>query len=353
MMGGANPFSVQLSISAELEQAMAEVSPPRAVKVAIDARRPRLIAEAMAPANCTLAESFQEVLDWLEDARPCLILLRVRDCLAELGEGAEEDPDAPDWLLLSWTPEDAPAKDKMRYACSKKTLRENFEGLRFKEFFGEDRTSFTLEAVLASCGPMSEEEREAVSTRSERYARLVEEERAHQAGGGTSASPSSPPRRIDYGLRAPPVRALPSFEEAVRRLRLREGGAEEAGEGVVVAQLRVVEGAHGGHDGRELSGSVLPDATLNEGAGGCRWLPADSACYALARLDAERLLLLVWRPEGADPADKVLYSASKVAVRLAAEGAAEGRDVVLVEAADEIELGEGLRGVGVGGGAAE
>jgi len=327
--------SMQLGISLDLEEAVTENEQRgfRAVKVVIDYRRPRLVAQALLTASSDLSEGLEGVIGLLEDAKPCIILLWVRDCLGTLVEQEGAEAANVDWLLLSWTPEDAPPKDKMKYACSKKTLREKFKGMCFKELFLEDRSSLTLDAALASCKPMSEEERDAVSTREERYAKQIENVRDAQTGAGAP--------QIDYGLRGRRIESLPSFDEALERLCA--GGDANA----LVARIATVEVAYGVMNGRELSGEALLGVTFGSSSSNIGdKLPTREACYVLLRLRDGRLVLLVWRPKGAASGDKYLYSASRPAVRILVEGKAENREVEVLEAADLLELNDGLKSIG-------
>lgn len=63
------------------------------------------------------------VLSLIEKNQPCYILYRL-DSKNELGY---------EWLFISWSPDTAPIREKMLYASTKSTLKQEFGTAQIKE----------------------------------------------------------------------------------------------------------------------------------------------------------------------------------------------------------------------------
>ncbi|KAK3885821.1 hypothetical protein Pcinc_009994 [Petrolisthes cinctipes] len=78
------------------------------------------------------------VLPLLKEKQPCYILYRLD---SEAHGGYE-------WVLLSWSPDDSPIREKMLYASTKATLRKEFGATQIKdEVFGTVQDDVSLEGL--------------------------------------------------------------------------------------------------------------------------------------------------------------------------------------------------------------
>lgn len=94
-------MQTDLGLAADIEEQVEAQDPPvRAVKVAIDKRRPRWVLQETLPQSASLADDFQGVLALLQMSEPCALLVRVKDSA---------------WVIVVWTPEGPAAKEKQQY----------------------------------------------------------------------------------------------------------------------------------------------------------------------------------------------------------------------------------------------
>lgn len=125
MLGGAN---ANLALEPRLKERLA-VEPPRAVKVDVDPAAEQLVLSGEVASGTEPTEVFQAVAALLSDQEPCLVLLR----LEGLAEGLRG------WAMVAWTPEASPVKLRMLCASSRRTLREEFPELGFREYNASER----------------------------------------------------------------------------------------------------------------------------------------------------------------------------------------------------------------------
>jgi len=98
------------------------------------------------------------VLAMLQDEQPCFILYRL---------DSSEDTTGYQWLLITWSPDDSPVREKMMYASTKATLKLEFGGGQISdEFFATSMEDISLSAFQkhrrsqSSPAPLTFEEEE-------------------------------------------------------------------------------------------------------------------------------------------------------------------------------------------------
>lgn len=116
----------------------------------------------------------------LEDQKPCFILFRL-DTKGQLGS---------DWLMLTYSPDNASIRDKMLFASTRATLKAEFgQGYIKDEFHVDSKSEAGLEgyrrhlANKAAPGPMTEVEQE--------LHKVYSEERIHQEKANAARSLAS------------------------------------------------------------------------------------------------------------------------------------------------------------------
>lgn len=301
-----------MPVSTGLEEAVREARKMglRAVQAIVDSKRPRLIAENLVLARSTWSHDFNEIVSYLEEATPCLFLIRLQ--VAD-GHADTDDFSDKDWLLLHWTPKATSEAARVKYVAAHEILLERFEEFHWRELVAEDRRAVSLGAAMARVKPMTQEDRDAAASREEGL-ELRRRRRHQEAAQEGSVAP-----RIDYGLRGPAIMERDSFAVELGRLRAEAEAAAENGAPTpptaVLVHMAVVEGAHGTRDGRAVSAEALPGMVgLQEERLG-DFLPGDKACYAVVWLRESRSLALVlWLPQGASEPHLTVCVASHAAV---------------------------------------
>lgn len=277
----------------------------RAVKVVVDPKKESLVADKVLPEGASQSEDFAAVAGALEDAVPCIVLIRIADSTS--------------WALLAWTPSDSPVKLRTLCAGSRKTLRDCFPDLSFKEYNTTERDEVTFEQFQEHTRDLTESDRHAAMTQGE----IDQEEALKQSKREQSAAP-----KMLAGLVALQIEAQGSFRAAAERLRAPKGVG--------------VLGRLAGPKGEELSGEVLEGVSAPSQLKGR--LPAEEPCYVLLRLAAEAdgLLLLSWLPDGAPVKAKMKCSTFKASVLSLAKELTGVERMVQKEINDEDDLSDDL-----------
>lgn len=292
----------------------------RMVKVVVEGKPPRLTLGDTVVAGEAFDKDFEAMKEGpiLEAAVPCILLVRIAD-----EKGTVEGAQATDWLLLSWTPDDAPVRQKMLYTSSCKTLKDCFESLNWKEMKATDKDEVALKEVLAQTRrlrrQMTKEERHEVMTGME-----IQQEEARE---GQLEEQKAAPKRL-AGLVALQIKPLESFEEATRQLL---EGSDKSGK-AILAKLT-------GPKREELSAEVLDDVDAVSKLKGR--LP-DEACYFILRPAEKRLLLITWLPEGCPARLKMPVSTFKKSVIEILEGKLPGAKIARAEISEEADLEDTL-----------
>lgn len=299
---------------------------PRGVKVTADAAAEKLLAAAVLPSGTSLAEDFKGLAGILDDGVPCLVLLRLDD-EATISSGGDEPAK---WAMVAWTPSDAPVKQRMLCASSRRTLRLEFSELSFKEYPVTERSEVTLEQFLESTRETTEADRKAAMTQGELDAeevrRLVDGER------------KVAPKKL-AGLVALQVHVQPSFESGLARVL--EGGGGLA----LLAHLR-------GTTGEELHGELLEDVAGPTQLKGK--LPSTEPCYAILPLHGgPGMLLISWLPEGAEVKRKMKCSTFKASVLEQVRERLSGAPVARSEITSEEDLDDSMADAAAAAAAAE
>lgn len=243
----------------------AESEETRSIKVEVVGEK--LVAAATLKASASIDEDFAAAASSIEDAKPCLVLMRVK--------GVSSIPASTEWAMLAWSPDDAPVRQRTLFAGSKKTVQEKFDKIAFASYHATSRDEFTLAAFLETVRPPTDAERRAAMTQAEIDLESVKKEQEQER--------ASAPKML-AGLVALKIKVQPGFEESMTKLLAEEGTA-------VVARL--VGATNEELDGEVLDGIASPAALKGK-------LPAEP-CYVLMRACGEkRLLLLSWLPEDAN-----------------------------------------------------
>jgi len=281
---------------------------PRAVKVVVDSKGEKLVAEQVLQPGASLEEDFLAGARVLEAAKPCILLVRL-----EATDGAADAP----YAMIGWTPSDSPVKQRMLCASSRKTLRKEFTNVSFQEYNAADRDEVTLAQFLDSTREMTTKERHDAMTAEELDMERVRREIAKEQATGP---------KLLAGLVPLSVQIQASFEDAVRCIFTAPG----------MAAL----GKLGGPNGEELSGESLEDVASPPQLSGR--LPSDEPCYVIMRGQEDGLLLLSWLPEGVPAKKKMRCSTFKASVLEKIGSLAGDCSIAQAEVTAEDELVEGL-----------
>lgn len=235
----------------------------RVIKVV--ARGEELVCDSTLPESDSLEEDIKALGESLADAEPCIALVRLK--------GSERFADT-DWAMVSYTPDNAPVKARMLNASSHKTLMDAFSDIKFKEYQVTMKDEVTLAQFYEATKELSDSERRDAMSREERDHDDVKKQLAKEQ----AAAP-----KMLAGLVALKIKALESFDEAVKVFKETEEGK------AVLARLV-------GDTNEELDGKVLDDVTSPPSLKGK--LPPAEPCYVLFKLSPTRLLFISWLPEG-------------------------------------------------------
>lgn len=312
-MGGTSAnLPVDEELTAKVNSAAADGI--RAIKVVVEGKQPKMVAQDSVPASPSFAADFQglNLGALLEDGVPCVLLFRLADA-----EGTVPNAGENDWLLFCWTPEGAPARLKMVYASSRKTLKDAFPALTFKEMNATERSDATLEDLLSQTRGLTAQERYEAMSREEIDAERVKQEIAKEQ--------KAAPKKL-AGLVGLQIQPQPSFDQAIERLL-----AED--EKAVLATLV-------GPKREELSGEVLDGVARPSQLSGR--LPAEEPCYVVTRPEASKLLLVTWLPEGSSARVKMACSTFKKSVLELLAARAAGATVLQAEVCEEQDLTDDL-----------
>lgn len=312
-----------MPVAEELKREMAEadVRGLRLCKVSIEGKPPKLVLADTMEAGQSFTADWDEMLknqELLVDDVACILLIRMSD---EQGSvpGATED----DWVLLSWTPEGVPVRQKMLYTSSCKTLKDCFESMRWKEMKATDRDDVSLKEIMAKARVLhrglTKEERHEVMTHQEIQLEEIKEDFA-------KAAKSAP--KMMAGMVALQIRPLASFDEAMAQL------PQQQGKVAVVAKLT-------GDKREEVSGELLTDAGLPSQLKGR--LPTNEPCYVILQPDERRLVLISWLPEDVPAKIKMTASTFKRSVvQMLEQRLPEGGTLRKAEVTEEDELEDKL-----------
>jgi len=308
-----------LPVAEELKAKMAEADAKglRLCKVSIEGKPPKLVLADTMVAGDSFTADWDEMLKskelLLEDVG-CFLLIRLFDKQGTVPGASEED-----WVVLSWTPEAVPVRQKMLYTASCKTLKDSFESLRWKEMKATDRDDVSLKEIMQKARVLhrglTKEERHEVMSHQEI---LLEEVKEDFAKAATNAP------KMMAGMVALQIKALASFDEAMEKL------AQQKGKVAVVAKL---EGAKR----EEVSGELLSDAGRPSQLKGR--LPTNEPCYVILQPDERRLVLISWLPEDVPAKIKMTASTFKRSVvQMLEQRLPEGGKLRKVEVTEEDDL---------------
>jgi len=306
MLGGAN---ANLSVESKLKEVLGPdaMTPPRAVKVDVDAAGEGLVFGGAVPEEVTEPVAvFEAVSGLLEDAVPCLVLLALQGL-------CESKPS--DYAMIAWTPDASPVKLRMLCASSRRTIREEFSNLHFKEYNATERREVTWEQYQESTRARTEQDRFAAMTQDEIDQLEVRKQVAKEQ--------AMAPKKL-AGLAALQVKVNESFESSMKRL-LESSEVPSA----VIATLASEE-LHG--DLLELSSSG-PSALKGK-------LPSEP-CFALMRGKGDQLLFMTWLPDGATVKQKMKTSTFKASVLDHVKSCTD-LELILVEASEDDDLDDSL-----------
>jgi len=150
--------------SGELEQFLIKCRDGRVrmVKISIsDNATPELVLDSSKEAeNSTWEEDWDScVPNSMDSDTPCFVLYRLDE---------KDSGGCHLWVMISWTPESSPTRQKMLYASTKATFKKQFGASQIKdEFFANMREEVTLAgykkhlSVEAAPGPLTKQEEEA------------------------------------------------------------------------------------------------------------------------------------------------------------------------------------------------
>lgn len=258
----------------------------RALRVEFDADNNRLrLAEGLGKSG-SAEQDIQAVCDFLDDAVPCLTLVRLAG-IEGMGDG--------EWAMIAWMPNDPPAELQMLSAGSRLALRSRFSDIVFKEYEATTRADVNITRIVDRLRNNADATHQGSVT----------------VGAGTADNQFAQPK------------ADASFEASVRAF------ANEGSNTAVVGHLCGPSGDH-------LSGEILEDITGPVALRGR--LPAAEACFVMLRQAQGRVILIVWLPESARAAQKMKCSAFKEGV-IDLVATLLGRDVLTtsVEMSQEAE----------------
>lgn len=306
MLGGAN---ANLSVDAKLREILGPdaMTPPRAVKVDVDPAGETLVlggevkSEPMEPSAV-----FEAVSELLEDSVPCLVLLSLH--------GVCETTKEQDYAMIAWTPDVSPVKLRMLCASSRRTLREEFTHLHFKEYNATERREVTWAQYQESTRARTEQDRFAAMTQDEIDQLEVRKQVAKEQ--------AMAPKKL-AGLAGMQVKVNETFESSMKRFLDSEIPL------AVVAKL----------DQEELFAEILEiGASLPSALKGK--LPTEP-CFVIMAAKGDQLLFITWLPEGAAVRQKMKTSTFKASV-LDQVKAFSDKDLVMAEVSEDDDLEDSL-----------
>jgi len=306
MLGGAN---ANLSVDAKLREILGPdaMTPPRAVKVDVDPAGETLVlggevkSEPMEPSAV-----FEAVSELLEDSVPCLVLLSLH--------GVCETTKEQDYAMIAWTPDVSPMKLRMLCASSRRTLREEFTHLHFKEYNATERREVTWAQYQESTRARTEQDRFAAMTQDEIDQLEVRKQVAKEQ--------AMAPKKL-AGLAGMQVKVNETFESSMKRFLDSEIPL------AVVAKL----------DQEELFAEILEiGASLPSALKGK--LPTEP-CFVIMAAKGDQLLFITWLPEGAAVRQKMKTSTFKASV-LDQVKAFSDKDLVMAEVSEDDDLEDSL-----------
>lgn len=306
---------------------------PRALKVTVDPTAEKLTLAETLPATSSLSEDFSAVAKVLDETTPCLVLVRLTE--SEEGEGEK-------WAMVGWTPSASPVKLRMLCASSRRTLRDEFSKLKFKEYSITERDEMTLDQFEESTRQLTDKDRNAAMTFGELEAqdvsRQIAEERATQ------------PKQL-AGLVAVQVKLLPSFEQALERLVASQVPPAAPPPADADDDMDASPSSPpprpppvsilGRFVGEDLDGEVLEGAALPSELKGR--LPNEEPCYVLQPLrSGDGLLLISWLPEFSEVRKRMKCSTFKASLLAQVRKALGDRFVAQAEVTAEDDLEDKL-----------
>lgn len=111
----------------------------RVIKISIESEE-LIFAESASPLDDWIQDYDSSVLSRLEELQPCYILYRLD---SENNQGYE-------WLLITYSPDNAPVREKMLFAATRATLKSTFGGGHIKdELFATSKSDASYQGYLA------------------------------------------------------------------------------------------------------------------------------------------------------------------------------------------------------------
>lgn len=306
MLGGAN---ANLSVDAKLREILGPdaMTPPRAVKVDVDPAGESLVlggevkSELLEPSAV-----FEAVSELLEDSVPCLVLLSLH--------GVCETCKEKDYAMIAWTPDVSPVKLRMLCASSRRTLREEFTHLHFKEYNATERREVSWEQYQESTRARTDQDRFAAMTQDEIDQLEVRKQVAKEQ--------AMAPKKL-AGLAGMQVKVNETFESSMKSFLDSEVPL------AVVAKL----------DQEELFADVLELG--EQGPAALKGKLPKEPCFVIMAAKGEQLLFITWLPEGAAVRQKMKTSTFKASV-LDQVKAFSDKDLVMAEVSEDDDLEDSL-----------
>lgn len=288
----------------------------RGIKVTIDVKRPRLGLKESFTATGSFADDFAK-FDWaalLEDALPCILLLRTADEAGTI-PGTKEGV----FVYVGWMPEGTPVRQRMNYSSALATLRTQMEDLEFKEMTVGERSEMVLKDVIELAKELTLQDRMAMATGEELLALKIEEERNLQVAAFEANKVNNLTVEVKF---------QDSFHEVLAKVTGDMGNA-------LLAHIV-------GDDNDEISGELLEEA---EHISDLKFkLPAEKACFAIVRPEASKAVIVHWIPKEAPAALKATSAAYVDALVSVLQEKCEGYNVIHVEVTEDGDLNDKLEG---------
>lgn len=298
----------QTPISEELSTAVDEASKQsvRAFQVGSAPKRPRCVIEKTLPASPSLAADLVAVNELFVE--PCVVMVRLVD-----ENKTVADADELDWALLCFMPEEAGTQKKLKAEGLHRSLETYFTALKIRSVRFVTKFDDLAKAIIERARPRS-------LSVTERFAAEESDIRKNMERKMTDIEDQAERVKFAIGLVSLQVEPQESFRMAL-------GLIMQEKKGTIVVRLE-------GEDHKDMVGEVLDDVLrLPQVAD---HVSEDAPCYYVnyGKVDDgdDRLCVVTWLPEAADPRLNVIFSSTKVSVLSALVATAREADVELTQA---------------------
>mmetsp|Transcript_23512 Transcript_23512/g.54808 ORF Transcript_23512/g.54808 Transcript_23512/m.54808 type:complete len:351 (+) Transcript_23512:85-1137(+) len=307
------PKQAGLSVDGEVVMTVSTADQTKVRSVKLVTSDSSMVVDKALPAAATLETDFTALAAELDASVPCIALVRLEPAA---GDSSAPPAGSSDWAMITWAPDEAPVRQRMLCASSKKAVVQALPDVEFKEYQATEKSEVTFAAFVEATRERTEDDRRAAMTLQEQ----AEEDAKKEMLKEQAAAPMRMP-----GMIAMKVKADASFTDALKKMLSTE-------KSVVLAKM-------GGEKGEELMGELLEGISSVSALKGK--LPSDHPCYILM-LAGEALLVASWLPEDSPAKAKMKFSTFKGSVMNILKDSIGDKEVLQAECREEEDLVDDL-----------